>query len=119
MSTPIGFPTTTNVEHFVILRAPTSSIYADRIQKAVEGSLGLTHSQERNIEDGLEVVEICQVQDGYVLRLVHNSLIEDAVSLKAKSLDTAIDVAEDWWRRSHNRREIIIRKSLFNAHMSQ
>lgn len=119
MSSATGFPTTINNEQFVVLRAPTSSVYADRMKQVVNGSVNLTDAQILNVEDGLEVIEICRTSDGYALRPVHASLRPNVIPHKTDTLISAIDVAEHWWREAYNRREIILRRSVMEAEVSQ
>lgn len=107
----MAHPCTTNVDHFTILHAPSSDLYASRIREVAAGRLDLIAAQEQNVQDGYEVGEIVHTSRGWGLANHLPALGGTAWHTAfAHSREVALIAAQAWHAAFPESREVIMRK---------
>ena len=106
--------TVLNTDQFCGIRGPSSPVFRDRLNAALDGSGDLLKVQRLNADEGLEVIEPVQagIHGGYwyLRNLTHLGETFPAGEGHYNSIVEALEAAIDWWRTETSCREIMVRR---------
>lgn len=113
-SVPTANTTVTNLEHFIVLRAPLNPFYRNRINEVLAGKADLLVAQKQNFEDGLMTVH--PVFGGFpkarwYLRNQSSLGVSFPVADPPVRHDTmagALEEAVLWWDKDSWNRQVIV-----------
>ncbi len=105
--------TVLNTEQFRTIRAPSSPTFRARLNAAIAGSGDLHQVQQRNADEGLEVIEPISggIHGGfwYLRNVTHLGETFPAGEAHYRSIFDALQAAIEWWQADPSCREVIVR----------
>lgn len=113
-----GNTTVLNHDQFDSIRGPSDPKFRARLDAALNGSADLIEANQRNSNDGLEVIEPVQagIHTGcwYLRNITERGEMFPAGERPYSSLVEALEAAIEWWQTETWCRSVVIRRYVLN-----